>query len=281
MSDASIKAAGAPSRNTGARDAAGPAVSLNGRLRCSANGIRGRLDAGFSVVAVAAVGAMLVLLAWMPAPWFHDAAEWIFQARVLALKWSNPDLVEGYRLAMHPVPNSLAVVLLALLMMMLSPMAAAKLWLALLLLAWLVLGHRWVTRVVPLERRGAVLVVWVAMVALSTFFWYGYLGYQLGLLLLLAFLLGAERRRPAWLVAAWGVVLFFCHAAVALVWGVVVSCQALAELRETPRDGQPERAARLAGLALALAPAGILALWYAAVRLSAPPLAGVDAVTSV
>lgn len=202
-------------------------------------------------LAIALLAAMAFFIAAAPAPYFHDFGEWLYQARILALKITDPAAVTGFVVAPYPVPNSLAPVLLALLCLVFEPLAAGKVFLLLLLGGWLWSLWRFARRFVSEDNRGATLLLLVAVVALASYFWYGFVSYQLGLLLFFTFLTSFDgRRSPLW-IASFGAALFFAHAMVFLAWGLLVSLLALAG---------PVRSRR--HILLALAPIGLLAVWF-------------------
>lgn len=201
--------------------------------------------------AIGLILSLALLILGAPAPYFHDFGEWLYQGAILALKVTNPTAVASFVVAPYPVPNSLAPALLALLCLILEPIAAGKIFLILLLGGWLWSLWLFTQRFVSEDSRGATLLLLVAVVALASFFWYGFASYQLGLLLFFVFLTGFdERRSPLW-IASFGVALFFAHAMILLAWGLLMGWLVLFE---TP----PSRRRIL----LALAPTGLLGLWF-------------------
>lgn len=199
-------------------------------------------------------------------PQLHDFGEWLFQAQVLVQKFLDPDAVVAYRVASYPVPNSLAVVLMAALSLVLPPLAAGKLFIALLLVCWIVAadvfsrrffsepGGQWVCRLVIICCGG-----------FSSFLFYGFVSYQLAAALFVWFMGTFRRTTPALFVLVFSVLIFFAHAIMFLQLGLLILlCVCFA--------GFPIRQL------FALLPSGLLSLWflfgrYATPGLKADPLA--------
>lgn len=161
---------------------------------------------------------MAFLIAVAPAPYLHDFAEWLYQGQILALKITDPQSVAGYTLAPYPVPNSLAPALLAVLCLFFEPILAGKIFLITLLLGWLWTIRIFVRRHVPEEYQGAVMLLLVSVVVFASFFWYGFVSYQLGLLLLVLFLsFFSEKWSWSWMTSI-GILLFLSHAMIFLIW---------------------------------------------------------------
>ena len=201
--------------------------------------------------AIGLILSVALMIVAAPAPYLQDFGEWLYQGRILALKLTDPATVAGFVVAPYPIPNSLAPALLALLCLMIEPITAGKVFLILLLGGWLWSLGRFTRRFAPQDSGGAAMALLVTLAALASFFWYGFVSYQLGLLLFFTFLaLVNEQRSPFW-IARFGVVLFLAHAMIFLAWGLFMG---LWVLFETP----PARRRLL----LALAPSGLLALWF-------------------
>lgn len=195
---------------------------------------------------------LLTLLAlwWMPAVALHDFSEWSFQARVVAAKLASPDLVVAYRLYPYPVPNSIAIYLMAGLHTVLPAPLVGKLYITFYLLSWAWVAVLFVRRFAAEgEQRivGSVLIITIA--AMSSFFWYGFIGYQTGLLFWVWFLATYRADTGLLTIAAFGVVIFFAHAAVVMQFALLVVLSAVFN-RHSSRH------------LLALLPAGVLTLWY-------------------
>lgn len=201
--------------------------------------------------AIGLILSVALMIVAAPAPYLQDFGEWLYQGRILALKLTDPATVAGFVVAPYPIPNSLAPALLALLCLMIEPITAGKVFLILLLGGWLWSIGRFTRRFAPQDSGGAAMALLATLAALASFFWYGFVSYQLGLLLFFTFLaLVNEQRSPFW-IARFGVVLFLAHAMIFLAWGLFMG---LWVLFETP----PARRRLL----LALAPSGLLALWF-------------------
>ena len=194
--------------------------------------------------------SLALVIAGAQAPYFHDFGEWLYQGRILALKITDPTTVASFAVAPYPVPNSLAVALLALLCLVLEPIAAGKVFLILLLAGWSWILWRFTCRFTPAETRGVIFLLLVSIVALASFFWYGFISYQLGLLLWFAFLTHFNERWSNSWIAGFGIALFMSHAMVFLTWVLLV---VLLILASQPRQWR---------ILLALAPIGVLALWF-------------------
>ncbi|MEL6616198.1 MAG: hypothetical protein AAFQ43_10695, partial [Bacteroidota bacterium] len=159
--------------------------------------------------------------------------------------------------ARYPVANALGTLVPAIVLSVAGPVWTGK-WIGVGLLASGALAAWALGRAVD-ERdawaRGAILV---ATLVVSSSFWNGYIGFQIGVTLALA--LGAVWVRTGplapWSLAVGSVVLFFAHAVPFAVCALFAGLDALRR-----RDG-----ARLA----ALLPSAGLAIWYVSARLLAP-----------
>jgi hypothetical protein len=198
------------------------------------------------------------------APFLHDFAEWLYQAQILFRLAVDPQSATGFSLAPYPVPNGLAMALLAAFSAALPPVLAGKLFLCTMLLGWFVVIRAFCLRwVQPADRTSAELLLY-GLAGLAPFFWHGFVSYQLGLLLLTAFLAGYSERTPAAVVALTGLLLFFAHAAVFMVFAVFMGIR-LWQTRE-PR------------IVAALLPAAACVLWFLGGRLWSPAtVPGIDA----
>lgn len=201
--------------------------------------------------AVGLIASLALVIAAAPAPYFHDFGEWLYQSGILALKITDSAAVAGFTVAPYPVPNSLAPALLALLCLVFEPVAAGKIFLILLLAGWLWVLWRFAGRFAPEDSRGAVLMLLVAVVALASYFWYGFTSYQLGLLLFFAFLVWYDEHRSAPWIAGFGAALFFAHAMIFMTWGLLaILLVPWGSIRIRHR------------FLLALVPLGLLVLWF-------------------
>jgi len=167
-------------------------------------------------------GALLssaMLVVWLldqPFPPLQDFPEWVYQAYLFAhLISGDPSVHSSFATASYPVPNSLSQVGMGLLMLVLPPMIAAKLWLSLYAMGFLGVCWAALRRLKPAEWAPAMVVAAGALIFGSSF-WNGYINFQFAALLLAAFLLVWEvhGRRSVWIVAVFGIVIFFSHAVV-------------------------------------------------------------------
>jgi hypothetical protein len=186
------------------------------------------------------------------APYLHDFGEWLYQAQIVKDLLTGETMGDGFQLAAYPVPNSLATLLLAALSALLPPLWAGKVFLLLLLGGWYVVIRVFARRYLPPVGRDGVALVLFALAALSTFFWYGFISYQLGLLLLAAFLaINRETTSPC-IIATFALALFFAHAMTFLVFGLFIACRLLFNWQWK--------------IVAALVPSGLISLWYLAGR---------------
>lgn len=217
---------------------------------------------------VLALGGMIAIpvlaIALARAPYLHDFAEWLYQAEILARFALDPQSVAGFELAPYPVPNSLATMLMAVLCASLPAIWAGKLFLCVMILAWLVAIRAFCARWLPPEDRAPATLLLCGLVAFAPFFWHGFVSYQLGLLLLTAFL-ALYRDSGAWpVVAVFGLLLFLAHAAIFLVFALFMGVR-LWQTREP-------------GIVAALLPVGACVLWFLGGRLWSPaPAPEIDA----
>jgi len=180
-----------------------------------------RLPASVLTIVLGVLTAVMVLAVVVSrAPYLHDFAEWLYQAQIVRQFAVDPAGATGFTLASYPVPNSLVTAVLALLSLVFEPIVAGKLFLVAMLLAWLGVIRLFTARHVPAPwRPAATLVLW-ATIALSTFFWYGFVSYQLALLFLTWFLAVYRADTSAKVIALFSLAIFFAHAMVFLVFGL-------------------------------------------------------------
>lgn len=163
----------------------------------------------------------IFIVTW--APFLHDYGEWVFQGRVLHLKLADPSRVTGYELYSYPVPYQLAQYALAALNVLFEPIVAGKMLILVYVVATAVTIAAFCRRYY-IEREQQ-LLAWslLTLVAIfSSFFWYGYLGYQIGLILLLAFLAIVRSSISPALVMVFTVLAYFTHATIYLQILVVI-----------------------------------------------------------
>ena len=205
----------------------------------------------------------LVVIA-SPFPPLQDLGEWIHQAALLTRAMRGEDISDVARFTSTPVPNTLAQLLLALPMMAVPPIAAARLYTLAIIggfiaLSWMVARHQ-----AP-GTRTAVFALLMLTFGLGSMFWNGYIANHLGLLVLIAFLhLRFNRGMTSpWLVLIFSLIAFFTHASILIAIGALVGAHIIICLPRDPRD-----AVLTAG---ALVPAGLLSVWYLVAR---TPIAG-------
>lgn len=203
----------------------------------------------FRYATISLLGLMLSIIWLGHAPFLHDFGEWVFQSRILTLHWLNPEEVAGFQWTGYPVPNILAILIMAVLGLVFSAITAAKIFLSILLTGWYFALQKFVHQLGNITGSAALFFVLFSLIGLSNFFWTGFVSYQLGLLLLAVFLTRFGPSMSAKELAVFAVLIFLSHAMVFLVFMLLVLLEALS----TPRRGR---------WILALFPAGVLSLWF-------------------
>lgn len=179
----------------------------------------------FALLASAALLLAAGLILITPISPLQDFNEWIYQgAAVHGVLAGHPGM---FVIKPWPVPNAVCQVLLAMLMFVLSPLAAGKLFLIAYVLGFGTVCWRLCRR--PgggTDRAAFALLVCVAV--LNTDFWNGYLNFQLGLMLLMLHLLWVRdgRRLPWWHEALFALLMFFTHALTLAMLGVHIGWRA-------------------------------------------------------
>ncbi|GAB5537342.1 MAG: hypothetical protein Rubg2KO_35910 [Rubricoccaceae bacterium] len=204
----------------------------------------------------------------LPALYLVDLPAWVYQGALFQAEAADASATPWSQVA-YPVPNTFATLLPALLLPLAGPIWTGKL----IAIGLLVAGFAaaWALARAPspddassMWARAAVLI---ACVVVSSSFWNGYLGYQMGVIGAMA--LGAVWLRrghlSAPMVLLGSLVLFFAHA---IPFAVVALAMGVEALRR--RD--------LRQLA-ALLPAAALTAWYGLARLAQPGGGFVDAET--
>ena len=186
------------------------------------------------------------------APYLHDFAEWVYQAQIVKRSIFDPASVAQFTMASYPVPNSLSTMILAGLSTIFAPLWAGKIFLILMLLAWYTVIRLFCRRYIEIQWRGAVSLVLFTSTALATFFWYGFVSYYLALLLLTWFFTIYRTDTPAWVIALFGLAIFFSHAIVFLTFGLFLGVSMMVRWNK----------AIVAGLL----PAFVCSLWFLAGR---------------
>jgi hypothetical protein len=161
------------------------------------------------------------------APFLHDFAEWLYQGQIVKKSIVDSASISHFTMARYPVPNSLVTALLAGLSFIFTPLWAGKAFLILMLLAWFRVIKLFTRRFVDRQWRGAAALVLFASTALCTFFWYGFVSYQLALLLLAWFFAIYRKQTSGLVIAAFGLAIFFAHAMVFLVFGLFLGVSLL------------------------------------------------------
>ena len=175
------------------------------------DGTAGRIFASVGLLSLILAGAVCLLPIMPP---LQDFNEWIYQGFLLKTLWLGgavPAVVKPW-----PVPNSAAQVILGLLNLGLDPYAAGIAYLMLYLGAFGWLAWR-------LAPNCASFLLAIILGVLSSPFWDGYANYQLGLVVLMTYLVVTRDRELPWYgQAAFAVALFFCHAVLLAVFAVLL-----------------------------------------------------------
>jgi hypothetical protein len=182
------------------------------------------------------------------APYLHDFAEWLYQAQIVRHLSLGSDAASGFTLATYPVPNSLTTILLAMLSVVFPPIWAGKIFLVAMLLTWYPLIVKFTLRHVDSEYRDSATFVMYALIALTTFFWYGFVSYQLGLMFLVLFFTIYQEDTRASVIAFFGLLLFFSHGIVFLVFGLFLATRVVFGWNRAVVTG--------------LLPAAVCSLWF-------------------
>lgn len=218
----------------------------------------------YHVVLILIIAVTISAILVAKAPYLHDFAEWLYQGQILSALWQNPTAVTTFYIKPFPVPNSLATVLLAAFGSILPAIWAGKLFLISLLVAWYFVIRIFVDRQLPPQWRFASCLVIYVLAALPTFFWYGFISYQLGLLLFVWFLAVYQASTPPWVIALFGVLMFFAHAAIFGIFGVLLGIHWLMTRRHA--------------IIIGLIPATVCGAWFVVGRhLSGLPAQQMDA----
>ncbi|MEH6515117.1 MAG: hypothetical protein V7742_00440 [Halioglobus sp.] len=149
------------------------------------------------------------------APFLHDYAEWVFQGKILALKLTDPAAVSDYRLYSYPVPYLTSHYLMAVWHLLFDPILASKLYLVSYIFGSLVAYKLFLNRYVPdVSQRPTLCVLLICLCTFSSFYWYGYIGYQIAFLIFVVFIsLYRESSSVAFVVVA-SVLAFLTHATI-------------------------------------------------------------------
>jgi hypothetical protein len=199
---------------------------------------------------ITAVVALLIINACRYPP-FNDFGEWIYQAYVAKYLLTH-DLTFAM-LKKWPVPNSISELIMAALMVVFSPLAAARLFLSSYVVCGSLLAIK-LSRIYGGRYRGALFVLLMGLMVLPTPLWTGETNYQVGLLFLCAYMFWISQREQSFLKslftdAAFGVLIFFSHAICLLIFVVFILLKALQK-------------GTLILTCVSLIPAGLLSLIY-------------------
>jgi len=186
------------------------------------------------------------------APYLHDFAEWLYQGQIVRQSLLDPASVGGFTLARYPVPNSLVTMILAGLSFVLAPFWAGKVFLLSMLLGWYAVIGIFCRRFIDPRWRGMVSLFLFACNALAPFFWYGFVSYQTALLLLTWFFAIYRPETKAYVIAFFGLAIFFAHAILFLVFGLFLGVSLLTRWNRSVAAG--------------LLPATACSLWFLAGR---------------
>lgn len=194
-----------------------------------------------------------ILIASFEYPPLADYLDWMYQARVLA-HWVQTGSLEHFYVRDYPVPYMFAQVVMTALDLLLGPQVAGQATIALYGMVGAVIIHRFVQHwgLVPQWAYPLLLI----SVLFNSSFWSGYINYQCGLLVLMAWLsLDRVRRQRPLMIAAFGLLAFTCHGFCLLAFGIIV---AGSTLDRGPRAFLPAT--------LGMLPAALLTLWYFAAK---------------
>lgn len=205
-------------------------------------------------------GLLLVLtsLAWLlpwPYPPLQDFVEWIYQGSLFAgLLSGDKAVTSAFTVVGYPIPNSISQIGMGLMMLVWPPMAVGRMWLCLYLASFVTVGW-FAMRKLRADVGAAMFVVLLGAAALNACFWSGYINFQIAVLLLAAFFVVHELygKRSAWLIALFGVGIFFAHAAIFAAFVMWVGLRDVLWRRD-PRA------------AVALVPSLALLAWYILAR---------------
>jgi hypothetical protein len=180
--------------------------------------------------------------------WLQDVPDWLYQGCIVHAKLLSGSALPQYGWKPYPVPNTLFTLELALLQSVVSPLAAAK-----LAVAITIAGFGWLlpraTAIFDPRRRYLRALAAFPMLALSSGLWNGFIAYQLGALLLLAYMVLEARESPSVArTSVFGTLIFLAHGVTFMAFVGFVAMRAVATRSR----------ASLAGLV----PGFVLTAWY-------------------
>jgi hypothetical protein len=198
-----------------------------------------------------AAGVLVFLFKYPP---LADYTEWVYQSYILS------DLLHGgansqlFYVRHYPVPYVITQVMMAGLNPALGPIWAGKVTLVvyLALAAWL--SKKFVERY---ELNGVLAYpLLLCCIIFNSSFWSGYINYQFGLLVLMAYLsLNENWQNKMWINAAFALLAFSSHGFCLLTFGVIAGLRACTQGWRSTLT-----------FALACLPTFLLTLWYMAVH---------------
>ena len=195
----------------------------------------------------------------------HDYPEWMYQGWLThSLLSGDPAVAARYELVTYPVPNALTQVSIGMLGMVLPPVLAGQVWLAVYFAAAAAIaGMLWFR-----YRDPAQVLLLTVVIVFGPGFWNGYMNFQFGLLIFAAYLLSTSvtRQPGVFRTLLFSLLILFSHAAVYAVFVVYCVVTRLTAVRVSMR-------VRVIPL-LALLPSLALLSWYTVVLLSKYESAG-------
>lgn len=169
------------------------------------------------------VGALIIARA----PYMHDFAEWVYQGQIIKRFMVDPAAVSQFAMATYPVPNSLASVLLTGLSFFFTAVWAGKVFLMFMLLGWYGVISLFSRRFVGVGWHAEAVLVLYSLTGLSTFFWYGFVSYQLALLIFTWFIAIYREDTKTYVIAIFAMAIFFSHAIIFLLFGLFLGVRLL------------------------------------------------------
>ena len=208
-------------------------------------------------VAYWAAAALLVAgVLLLPALYLVDLPAWVYAGALFRAEVLDA-AATPLRLAPYPVPNALATLVPAALLGAFSPEATGRLVAALLLLAGFAAAWR-LGRASDPDSPAPRAAVVASCLVVSSSWWNGYLGFQIGVTLAIWIAAAWVRRGRLgpWTVAGASLALFFAHAVPFAAFALAAGLDALRR-----RDWKT---------VAALVPSGLLTAWYVLGRAAAP-----------
>lgn len=196
-------------------------------------------------------------IAWVLTSFFKyiplaDYTEWIHQSYILSelLRGDNPN----FYIRNYPVPYVASQLMMAAMNTLVDPISSGKI----LIFIYLGLGFWFSKKFVERYQLSPTLAypLLISCIICNSSFWSGYINYQFGLLVLMAYMtLSDENQSKAWIVALFSLLAFSCHGFCLVAFGVIAGVRACT---------QGFRAVCM--FAIACLPAFILTVWYMVAR---------------